>query len=522
MSAVIAQVNISSLVSRPKAISENVIVGKDILELLAGSMYIDPLNVYREYIQNAADAIDEARDQGLLFNEAPGIRISFDHAQRVICIRDNGVSIPSKEFTQRLTTIGASQKRGKKFRGFRGVGRLSGLGYCQELVFRGRAEGDSKVTEIRWDGRALKEKMRDPEYTGDLAALVNDIVTETRISGDGFPDRFFEVELRKITRLRNDLLLNEEAVRGYISQVAPVPFDDQFGLGKTIDLQLEQRGIRPPIHIELEDGRGPIFHRIHNYIKLSDTITDPIRGIEFVELLGMDGEICAFGWIADHSYSGSIPKRLGLGGIRLRVGNVQVGDEAILASLFPEPRFAGWAIGDIHVISPKIMPNGRRDDFEPTTAYSHLQGELALHAKNITQRIRERSARRNQLRAVQQHLGVVDVWLKVAHDKRLPKIVLKVIQDLSRERLDKVAKETARLAPDSDESIMTTTRLKNLDALIDDLPSLSKEKKVNSIIGSQLEKPIAAALKTILSSAKSPDAGIGLSLDVLAAVEMAS
>lgn len=522
MSAVIAQINISSLLPKPKPITESVIVGKDILELLAGSMYVDPLNVYREYIQNAADAIDEARDLGLLFDDTPGIKISFDHAERVIRIRDNGTSIPPKEFCQRLVSIGASQKRGTKLRGFRGVGRLSGLGYCQELVFRGRTDGDSKVTEIRWDGRALRDKMRDQQYVGDLATLVKDVVTETRISGDGFPARFFEVELRKISRLRNDILLNEEAVRGYISQVAPVPFGDKFSLAKEIDCKLELRGIRPPICIELDDGHGPIVHRVQDYIQFSDTVTDPIRSVEYVELLGMDGEVCAFGWIADHSYAGSIPKRLGLGGIRLRAGNIQVGDETILASLFPESRFSGWVIGDIHVISPKILPNGRRDDFEPTASYAHLQSELVLQAKKLTQRIRERSAHRNQLRAVQQNLGAVDVWLKMARDKPLPRIILQILQALSQERLDKVFKETERFAPDSEESAATHDRLKKLTALINTLSSQGQGKKIDSVISGSLEKPITAALKTILSSAKSPDAGIGLSLEVLAAIEMVS
>ena len=41
-----------------------IIVGKDILEVLSNAMYVDPLAIYREYIQNAADAIDEARRTG--------------------------------------------------------------------------------------------------------------------------------------------------------------------------------------------------------------------------------------------------------------------------------------------------------------------------------------------------------------------------------------------------------------------------------------------------------------------------
>jgi hypothetical protein len=522
MSAVIAQINISSLQPKPKPLSENVIVGKDILELLAGSMYLDPLNVYREYVQNAADAIDEARDAGLNFDGAPGVRISFDHVERTIKIRDNGISIPSSEFSRRLVTIGASQKRGKKLRGFRGIGRLSGLGYCQELIFRGRADGDEKVMEIRWDGRLLREKLRDEHYDGDIAALVKDVVTETRFSGEGFPSRFFEVELRKITRMRSDVLMNEEAVRIYLAQVAPVPFSDEFIPGKGIDSYLEQYGIHPPISVELDDGRGPIFHRIQNYIKLSDTVVDPISSIEHVQLIGVDGEVCAVGWIADHSYSGAIPKKLALGGIRLRAGNIQIGDESILATLFPEPRFAGWAIGDIHVVSQKILPNGRRDDFEPTASYAHLQSELILQAKRITQKIRARSAQRNQLRSVRQHLSAVEVWLQIANEKTLPKLILDALQELSQERLDMALKDASRFPPDSEEGILTQDRLNKLSILVDDLPQNTQHKGSDiSHIGS-FTKPISAALKTILSNSKSPDAGIGLSLEVLAAIEMAS
>ena len=40
------------------AISGGIDIGKDILELLSSSMYVDPLSIYPEYVQNAADAID--------------------------------------------------------------------------------------------------------------------------------------------------------------------------------------------------------------------------------------------------------------------------------------------------------------------------------------------------------------------------------------------------------------------------------------------------------------------------------
>ena len=46
--------------------SKQITVGKDILELLTSGMYLDPLTIYREYIQNCADSIEKAVNKGLL------------------------------------------------------------------------------------------------------------------------------------------------------------------------------------------------------------------------------------------------------------------------------------------------------------------------------------------------------------------------------------------------------------------------------------------------------------------------
>lgn len=522
MSAVIAQVNLSSLAPRPKPITETVSVGKDVLELLAGAMYVDPLNVYREYIQNAADAIDEARDAGISFEEGGGIQIAMDHTERTIRIRDNGISISSNDFVRRLVTIGASHKRGTKLRGFRGVGRLSGLGYCQELYFRGKTGADSKVTEIRWDGRLLKEKLRDPKYTSDLATLIQEIVTVTKFPAAGFPERFFEVEMRKVSRLKNDILLNEEAVRQYLAQIAPVPFNPNFSFGDEIKSVLASHGIRAPINVELNDGRGPIYHMLENVIKLSDVSSDEVRAIEYLKIVDSDGETCAIGWMADHSYFGSFPKRLGIGGLRLRSGNIQVGDELITTSLFPEARFCGWTIGEVHVISPKILPNGRRDEFEPSNHYAHLQSELTLRAKEVAQRIRERSSQRNQLRSVQLHISTVDTWMQVANQKSVPALILEVLHELSTERLNKAVYEASKFSPDSAENRLSEARLKDIEKELTRLSSKIKRKSSSHTLKTEIKKPISAALKTILSSAKTPDAGITLSLEVLDAVHAAS
>src|SRR6266508_4367160 len=106
--------------------------------------------------------------------------VTIDPEKRSVRIRDNGSGIAWTDFTRRLTALGASGKRGTQARGFRGVGRLAGLGYSQELVFRSRIEGETLVSELRWDCRALKAALRAADADQGVAELIRSIVSVSR------------------------------------------------------------------------------------------------------------------------------------------------------------------------------------------------------------------------------------------------------------------------------------------------------------------------------------------------------
>ena len=57
-----------------------------------------------------------------------------------------------------MLTLGSSKKRGTKQRGFRGVGRLSGLGYCKELIFENSVKG--KSYKLIWDCVKIKKNIK--------------------------------------------------------------------------------------------------------------------------------------------------------------------------------------------------------------------------------------------------------------------------------------------------------------------------------------------------------------------------
>ena len=70
-----------------KNLDENIFIGKDILELLSSSMYVNPLSIYREYVQNAVDSIESnSRSKNK-------INININYEKRSVVIEDFGGGI---------------------------------------------------------------------------------------------------------------------------------------------------------------------------------------------------------------------------------------------------------------------------------------------------------------------------------------------------------------------------------------------------------------------------------------------
>ena len=133
-------------------------VGKNVLETLTTAMYENPLFVYREYIQNSVDQIDKGIELGLLKSREDGdISISIDKFSGIISIKDNGTGISEKEILEILGNIALSTKDRTSDRGFRGIGRLGGIGYCQTLKFITSFQGEGVQTVFEIDCKKLKK-----------------------------------------------------------------------------------------------------------------------------------------------------------------------------------------------------------------------------------------------------------------------------------------------------------------------------------------------------------------------------
>ncbi|MGA8610694.1 MAG: ATP-binding protein [Xanthobacteraceae bacterium] len=391
---------------------DDIRVGKDVIEIVTSGMYVSPVTVFREYVQNAADSIDAARSSGVLSPRKHGrVDISFDQNARSVSIHDNGIGIPARDVISTLVAIGASPKRGSNARGFRGVGRLSGLAYCRELQFRTKALGENTITTLSWDCRALRERLADAAFGGDLRRIIADTISVSREKSDEVEQHFFEVQLKDIARLRNDLLLNERMVAHYLSQVAPVPFSPEFSFGTQIEKYLADRAPKHPMELLVA---GEQLFRPHRDETIFAATGHKLRieGIEFVQFPNVDGDVGAAGWIAHHEYVRSILPTLGVRGLRARVGDLQVGDPNLFDEIYKEPRFNGWTIGEIHIYDPRIVPNARRDNFEVNHHHYNLLVQLGPVAAKISHRCRSASVSRNAEQTIIKAIAEVNGRLK--------------------------------------------------------------------------------------------------------------
>ena len=375
-----------------------VFVGKEVLELLSSSMYVNPLAVYREYVQNATDAIDDAVTQGLLPSVDEGkIEINLDHIVRRVVIRDNGLGLSNIDFPARMLSFGASKKRGTGARGFRGVGRLSALGYVQQLIFRSRARGDAKVFEVRWDGRAVKRLLATADEDTDLQSIVRKAVSLEQKGPNDYPAHFFEVEIVKPRRIANDRLLNEVEIENFIGQVCPCPFSPEFSYCKEIAKLLEGHGRASRTYrIHINGSEAPVYRPHRDEVTFSDSKKSVFHSLRPFEIEGIDGETAAIGWLIHHDYQGAIPVSQGVRGLCARVGNIQIGHDRLFAEIFPEDRFCSWSVGEVHILDARVVPNGRRDEFESSAHLDNVVAHLRPIGAEVARECRMSSQKRNR------------------------------------------------------------------------------------------------------------------------------
>ena len=151
------------------------------------------------------------------------------------------------------------------------------------------------------------------------------------------------------------------------------------------------------LNISIDGLKQPVYRPHRNDLVARGGVYDQFVDLEVCTLPSIDSQVGAIGWFLHHGYKGSIQVSQ-IRGLRLRSGNIQVGGPDLLQDFFPEPRFNSWAVGEIHTIDKRIVPNGRRDHYEQNGHFNNLTNQLSPVARQISARCRQSSIIRNLLR----------------------------------------------------------------------------------------------------------------------------
>ena len=375
-------------------IEQHPIIGRQLFDVITSGMYDNPLMIFREYIQNAVDSIDLGVEQGAMTLEQSNISIQLQGQDRTITVMDNGVGLSNKDAHIILRSLGCSPKEGTSQRGFRGIGRLGGLAYCDELTFETRSSASEQVAIINWDRNEFEKLSQDTSKFVSLLETIEKVSTESfRDATQDEPDHFFRVTLKNVQRFHSDVLMHVKTVSDYLSQVAPVGYDHEKLLFAPLLEENFAKSSDFRCYNITVNGRT-VKRPYADKFPVSTTITESINDIEFFTFTGVDNEPIALGWYAKTNFQASLPAGLNCRGIRVRQGNIEVGNERFLDDLFTERRFSSWQVGEIHILNSRLKPNARRDGFEQSPEFERFLEQASLLGRHLSSLCRKSSVDR--------------------------------------------------------------------------------------------------------------------------------
>jgi len=386
------------------------IIGKDVIESLTLGMYEDSRFIYREYIQNSADQIDKAIKEGLIKKEECEIHIDINRQQKSISIEDNATGIQQSRVNDILKNIAQSTKERGVDKGFRGIGRLGGLGYCDTLVFVTSFKGEVVKSIMTWNAKHLKEIINN-RISKEEATEVIDKVTSLKTEKENSDEHYFKVILHNVS---NVVLLDKKEIETYLSMVAPVQYEKGFILKQKIYDQLKKENIC------IDEYK--IFINTNQLYKLYTTTIykdangkkertgDEIFDIHFFREHSPSGDLLYWGWYGVSQFEGVIDD-INIGkGIRLRKGNIQIGSKHTLLKFFRDQQRGNYYFfGEVHAFSPDLIPNARRDYFLENSICHLFENKLqSLFHNELHQLYYDASKIRNANRRVSNFKTLAD------------------------------------------------------------------------------------------------------------------
>ena len=139
-----------------------------------------------------------------------------------------------------------------------------------------------------------------------LVELIQSIVQASRVEIGNYPERFFEVELKEIIRLRSDKLLSPNAIAEYLSPSgARASFRRRSSSAPQITSALRNHVNLGSLQIRIDGSDEPVYRPHRDTFTCEDKPAITFNSVDVIKIPAVNGDIAAIGWVLHHDYEGA-------------------------------------------------------------------------------------------------------------------------------------------------------------------------------------------------------------------------
>jgi hypothetical protein len=373
------------------------------IPILASGLYPEKVQIIREYVQNASDAIDAFRQIAEHIEETTDPLIKIMIQGRSLIIWDNGIGMDGEE-VEKLKRIAYSEKREGQEAGHKGIGRLAGIAVARKLVVSTTSYGDPTLHRFEFRARDLMNDI-DEKKRGGIQEAASEVInryTKIETLEVDRKDHYTMVELRDIDD--HPELLDPVRLKQYIGEMAPVGFSPTFEHGKQIARELATHvpDYSPKaIWITTETGsRSQIYKPYTEEMGIADP--------DFIQIIDLQDsqKVLGFCWCASKGQSmlgrirpsgkkftvdgESVEARERLAGVCYKLFGISVGGRTLPLTTLWEKDYtrALWFTGEVHIVDKNIKPTTDRSDFIESEARNRFYAAARVQ---VGQRLKTRA-----------------------------------------------------------------------------------------------------------------------------------
>ncbi len=398
-----------------------------VVQILSEDLYPRKLEIVREYIQNASDAVDDwlrISDLIPLDRTEPQIKLSIQG--RSLLIFDNGIGM-TEEDIPKLKRVAYSEKKMGEEAGYKGIGRLAGIAVADKLKITSTSYGDPRLHHFEFRAAEMRKDISEKKKQGiqEPATPVINRHTSMWWTDIDPSDHYTLVEIKDIKESCPELLDPDKLIE-YIGDIGPVDFSPDFSHGAKISENLARNvpDYSPKtIYLSRSDGTKV---RVHRPFRDSMAIAEP--GFREVPDPADPKKLLAYCWYTSNAEeilgklrptgkifqvpaeSESVEEKRRFAGLVYKLFGFSVGDRSLPErTLWTTARArALWFTGEIHIVNKDILPTTPRTDFVENSTRAKLYGEgrnrIAVRLNALAQEISDNRKTFQDARTIRQKL----------------------------------------------------------------------------------------------------------------------